>query len=211
MKKCIFIIGLGVGIIIFFASCHKKDTAPTTPDTVLDYYPLKEGNYWIYKPSWSDTAGNVIPQTWENDSVVVKGDTVINGKIYHSVIEYNFLGSANPSINYYRDSANCIVNEHGEIIFSINSGIVYKKIITPDTLAYVNYSFVNDITSITVPLGTYSCFDFKGEIFRKTDNYNKAYLTHNYSCKSIGPVKKIKRFVTSLQQINLDLLNYHIQ
>ena len=183
MKKCIFYVGLGVVSILFFNSCQKKDsvTPPETKsDLVTDYYPLSTGNYWVYKQTQYDSLGNVIPQTWKNDSIVVKSDTVINSKTYHTLVEYNFLGSSNPIYKYYRDSADCIVNNLGEVIFSINTTGVYKRIFTSDTVAYINYSYVNTPTNITVPQGTYNCPDFLGSLYRKMDNYNNVTLIHNY-------------------------------
>lgn len=212
MKKSILVISIG---LIFFTSCRKEDSKSTTPtsnqESVLDYFPLSNGNYWVYKQSEYDSSGNFIPHTWKNDSIVVKNDTIINNKTYHTVVEYNFIGATNPSTDYFRDSANCIVNNNGTIIFSINPGFVCMKLLTPDTIAYVNYSFINQTTNITVPLGAYSCVDFKGEMFRKVDNYNIAYLSHNYYFKNIGTVKKIKRWVTTLGRVDLELLSYYAQ
>lgn len=213
MKKCIFIIGIGISLI-YLASCRKENssvTLPTTSESVLDYFPLNAGNYWVYKQTQYDNAGNLMPQTWENDSVVVKNDTIINNKTYHKVVEYNFLGATTQNTYFYRDSANCIISNYGDVIFSINSGIVYNKVFSPDTVAYVNYSFINTTTSVIVPLGTYNCVDFKGEVFRKADNYSIPYLTHNYYNNSIGPVKKDKMFVNALYRIYFDLINYHLQ
>lgn len=214
MKKSILIISIG---IIFFTSCRKEDSTSTTPittqETVNDYFPLNTGNYWVYKQTSLDSSGNIIPNTWGNDSIVVKNDTVINNKTYHTIIEYNFLGSPNPHNHFYRDSLNYIVDNNGAIVFSINPGFVYKQVFSylSDTIAYVNYSFVNQTTSITVPLGTYNCVDLKGEIFRKNDNFTNVHLSHNYYCKNIGSVKKVLRFVESLGFIELELLSYHVQ
>lgn len=214
MKKSILIICIG---FLFFTACRKKDaetiTPTSTPESVLDYFPLKEGNYWVYKQSSFDSSGNVIPNTWGNDSIVVKNDTVINSNTYHKVLDYNSLGNTSAYIHYYRDSSNCIVDNNGAIIFSINPGFIRKQVITAglDTIVYINYSFVNQITSITVPMGTYNCIAIKGEIFRIEDNFNITRLIHNYYCKNIGTIKMTRLFVTSLNRIELELLSYHVQ
>jgi hypothetical protein len=212
MKKSNFIIVIGISII-FLMSCHKENSTSTTSTTtsVLDYFPLKTGNYWVYKPFQVDTSGNIVPLNWKNDSIVVNNDTVINNNSYHTITEYNYLGSTNSNIYYYRDSANCIVDNFGDIIFSINSGVIYKKYFDPDTIAFNNSTYINTTTSITVPLGTYSCVDFKGDVFRKIDNYNKAYLIHKYCYIGIGIVKHTELFITSLEQIQLELVKYHVQ
>ncbi|NVN94550.1 MAG: hypothetical protein HXX18_04605 [Bacteroidetes bacterium] len=213
MKKSILIISIG---IIFFTSCRKENSISTPPpvttnESVLDYFPLKAGNYWVYKQSEIDSSGNNIITTYPNDSIVVKNDTLINNLTYHTVSEYNFLGMSYPRNQYLRDSGNFIVNEKGEIIFSINSGFIHTQLLSSDTIAYVNYSFINQTSNITVPLGVYSCVDFRGEIYRKMDNYNRAYLSHNYYNKGIGSVRKIERYIISLGQIDLQLISYHVQ
>ncbi|MBI5541043.1 MAG: hypothetical protein HY951_13340 [Bacteroidia bacterium] len=214
MKKSILIISIG---IILFNSCRKEDSITITPvitqETVNDYFPLNTGNYWVYKQTSLDSSGNIIPNTWGNDSIVVKNDTIINSNTYHTVFEYNSLGHTSPYVHYYRDSSNCIVDNNGAIVFSINPGFVKNQVFAylSDTIAYVNYYFVNQTTSITVPLGTYNCVDLKGELFRIEDNFNITRLIHNYYCKNIGSIKKTRLFVSSLQRIELDLLSYHVQ
>jgi len=215
MKKHALLFGLCLSLL-FIVSCNKKDaTAPanTTPTTlsVKDYYPLVTGDYWIYKQTQYDTSGNIMTQTWINDSVLVKNDTVINSKTYHTVVNYNLMGATTPSFGYYRDSSDCIVNNHGKIIFSINtSGIIFKDILTPDTMGYVNYSYNGVSTSITVPMGIFSCVDLKGDVYRKVDNFSKSYLIHNYTCKNIGPVKRMMIYINALYRINLELISYHL-
>jgi len=211
MQKSIFIIVIG---IIILTSCSKENSTSTAPvstqESVNDYYPLNEGNYWVYKQSEFDSSGNAIPHSWPNDSVVVKNDTLINNKVYHTVVEYNLISIPTPHIHYYRDSANFIINSMGTIIFSINPGFLEMQLLSSDTIAYVNYSFINQTTNITVPLGTYSCVDLKGEMFRKIDNYNIAHLSHNYFCKNIGSIKRVNLWVTSLGRVDLELISYYV-
>jgi len=211
MKKSILIIGI---FFIFFASCNKENSTSTTSTksvSILDYFPLKQGNYWVYKQSICDSSGNTISSNWKNDSMVVKNDTVINNLTYHTIVEYNFYVNSHPTYYYYRDSANCIVNNLGEIVLSFDTGIYYKKIYSPDTALFINYSYINQLTSVIVPLGTYNCVDFRGEFFRKMDNYNVSYFTHKYCSKNIGIVKKINLFSSNLNQVHLDLIMYYVQ
>ncbi len=219
MKKCALIIGLGTSLF-FFISCSKKEsttTVPTKPASTLsvaDYFPLKTGNYWVYKTTECDSNGNIMPVVYKNDSLVVKNDTVINGKTYHTIIEYNYMNAPTSFVDCYADSADCIINNYGSIVFSIKntSGIIYTQLLSPDTIAYVNYSFISSPTSIIVPVGTYSCEDYKGAVYRKSDNFNRAYLTHHYYSDNIGLVKRTAFFLSNpLNIINFDLLSYHVQ
>lgn len=212
MKKSVLIMGI---VAVLFASCKKDEPEQITPtqplESVLDYYPLADGNYWVFQQTYYDSSGNVLPQSWGADSIVVKNDTIINNKTYHIVEDYGFAGSTTLRTYFYRDSANCIVNNEGTIIFSINPGYTETHILTPDTLAYINYSFVDNVENISVPAGSYNCVDFKGEMFRKEDNFSVPYLLNNYFCKNIGPVKKTRMFVNNLSTIELELINYHVQ
>ena len=217
MKNKVVCIVLGLSVM-FLLSCSKKDPAapvinnPPSVPAVSDYYPLKSGSYWVYKMTEYDTSGNVMPQTWKNDSVVVKNDTLINGKNYHTLVEYNFLGQATPVYRFERDSADCIVNDNGKIVFSISAGSpIFKDILTPDTIAYVNYYYNSNPTSVSVPLGTYSCVDYRREIFRKMDNFSKAYLCHLYCYKGIGAIERTMIYVGSLDKFYFDLVAYHVQ
>ena len=218
MKKCALVIGLGISLF-FFISCKKDKSSTTTPanqastPSVSDYFPLKTGNYWAYKNTQYDTSGNIISQSPKNDSVVVKNDTLINGKTYFTVLEYNFSSSSAPIIQYYADSADCIVNNYGNIVFSIKNttGIIYTQIYSPDTVVYVNYSYISTPTSVTVPLGAYSCVNFQGTVYFKNENFSKGYLTPNYYYQNIGPIKRTYIYADSHYTINLDLLSYHVQ
>lgn len=201
------------GILILFVSCSKenfKSTKSSTSVSILDYYPLKQGNYWVFKLSNADTSGNITSVYPLHDSIVVENDTIINSNTYHIVTEYNFVGGGN-AINYIRDSANCIVNNLREILLSLDTGVFYKKIYPPDTMLYIDFSFISQLTLISVPLGTFSCVDFRGKLLRKADNYCNPHFTHSYFCKYIGSVKKIKIWSASLQQLHYELLMYHVQ
>lgn len=213
MKRCIVVFGLIASL--FIASCKKEESSTTPPtakaDVITDYYKLTPGNYWVYKQYYSDTAGNIFPALVKNDSIVVKNDSIINGKTYHTLVEYNFLGSLNTNFYFRRDSADCIVNEYGAIVFTINPTLVYKEVYGRDTVAYTDCSFINTTTNITVPKGTFSCVDYKRELHRKFENYSKAYQLHSYFCKGIGKIKSTSCYVSSLQQINFELIDYYVQ
>ena len=208
-QKTFFLFLFTVTSMIY--SCKKEKEKEPEPiistQSVSDYFPMTSGSYWVYKQSEYDTSGNLLNRNWNNDSIVVKNDTVINSKTYHTLVHYNSWGYS----SYLKDSADCIVDQHGRIAFSIHtSGLVYHEIITPDTLAYVNYYCNGTPADVTVPMGTFSCLDYRGEVFIK-DNFNKAYFIHRYHCKKIGIVKRIDMFLGSLTQIHADLVSYHIQ
>ena len=211
MKKSILIIAVVFAVI---TSCKKEKVEteiPVVAETVLDYFPLTEGSYWVYEQMKTDSNGNEIPQIWGYDSIIVKNDTEITGKIYRNVTEYNYLGSSNPLIHLYRDSADCIVTPEGDIVFSLKNGFIYREILIPDSVVYVDYWYVSQTTPVTVPLGTYSCVDFRGDVYTNADNYSTPRLLHNYYYLGIGRIKSANFYLTSHINIYRNLVRYHIQ
>ena|GEM_PF-7099441 len=202
---------------IFLLSSCKKEEAPipennTTSISVNDFYPLSPGSYWVYSKSYYDSSGTLISQMPEHDSVIVEKDTIINNLTYHKIKEYNFIGMNNVLIKFYRDSADCIVDDQGHIVFSIkNPGLVYRHIIEPDTIAYVDYVFNTTSDTVTVTCGTFICNDYRGDVFRKSDNYSIAYPLHKYCSKGKGVIRKNEMFLNSLYTIQFDLISYHIE
>ncbi len=212
MKKSALMASL---MVILFISCTKDEPdqeVPTpTQETVFDYFPLKNGNFWVYEQKLYDSSGIEIPSSFLNDSLVVKNDTMINNMTYQIVEEYHLWGSTTPVKHFYRDSADCIVNHEGKIVFSIHSGFIYSDTIQPDTMVIIDYYFDNQSTNIVVPAGAFNCVDYKGEFYLKSDQYNTPRYFHTYYCKNTGPVKKTSTFAISLYSIVGELVNYQIQ
>ncbi len=105
---------LAFAIILFVAfSCNKDNPEITETESVLVYYPLSIGNYWIYQHYKVDSLGNetALGQT---DSIVVAKDTLINDIQYYLLNEYNNLRFNSGNNKILRDSANYIVNHLGE-------------------------------------------------------------------------------------------------
>lgn len=210
-KRTVIIIIAG---LMAFASC-KKDETTETPETVqttvMDYLPMTPGNYWVYEQHSYDSAGTELYQTWGNDTIEVISDTSINNLTYHRIVEHNFAGFSTPDTNCYRDSSGCIVNSKGYIVFRLTPNSIYTYYYEPDTIYYIDYSLAAQSSTITVPAGTYDCLDYRGEVYRKQDNYAVPYLLHNYYSKNIGTVKKTRMFLNNLQRLEIELISYHIQ
>ncbi|MGL5889500.1 MAG: hypothetical protein ACRC3B_06425, partial [Bacteroidia bacterium] len=109
-----------VSLCLLAMACKKEEeqiipqpqNPPVTQSTA--YFPLDSGSYWVYEHVKVDTNGN---ETFmQTDSVRVMGDSVIGGNTYKIFKNWGFsFFSA-----LYRDSANCIVNEKGDIVFAAN-------------------------------------------------------------------------------------------
>ncbi|MBI1227040.1 MAG: hypothetical protein GC192_17545 [Bacteroidetes bacterium] len=144
--------------ILLVFSCKKKDDDPinnTPPLTVANYFPLTQGDYWIYQWYKIDTLGN---ETLLNtqDSVYISGDTTINGTEY-SIIEGT---EFNGTIKYfYRDSSGYLVDEKGKVIFSVNND---TEVLFRDTTwqgnspyFYLEYKMLPETINDEVPTGSY--------------------------------------------------------
>jgi len=202
--------------LMAFASC-KKDEPTEIPETqqtsVMDYLPLTPGNYWVYEQNYYDSSGNVLNQSWGNDTIEVISDTTINNFTYNRIVEHNFVGFSTPDTTHYRDSSDCIVNKSGKIIFRLTPGFSFTDyyIYNNDTLCYIDYSRVAQSAAITVPAGTFDCLDYQGALYRKEDNYSVPYLFHNHYCENIGLVKKTRLYLSNLSRLEYNLISYHIQ
>jgi len=212
MKKLILFISF-MALVSLFTSCKKdkENTEQVTP-TVTDSYPLKAGNYWVYKQTTYDAAGNVLNASIVNDTVLVLNDTIINNKTYHIVKDSHFAGNSSSLFFYLRDSADCIVNEYGNISFSIKMpGLICTQLSTPDSLTYTNFYCNSSSVNVTVPGGTFNCVEYYADVYRKADNFTIKYTLPKYCSKNIGPVKKTAMFVSNAEKVVSELISWHVQ
>lgn len=114
MKRYIFFFS----ICLIFSSCRKdvgvlnQNSEPIpTPIVSKGYFPLSVGNYWVYKKFTKDTLGNLLGGI-SLDTVKVRKDTTINGKIFYEIKGHPVL-TGNISVYYCRDSADYIIYPNG--------------------------------------------------------------------------------------------------
>jgi hypothetical protein len=105
--KLFFVISLA----LLYYSCSDNEVKPKGVT-----FPLKNGNYWIYRTTVTSADGvvSVFPYL---DSVWVQGDTVIN-----SIKYWKEIGTLRGTI-YLRDSGDCVLMKeltYEQIIFSTN-------------------------------------------------------------------------------------------
>ena len=114
MKRIAFI---SIITALLFSSC-KKDTSipnqPDTPVTVTDYFPLQIGSYWLYETYRADSSLQFVDDNI-TDSVWIDRDSVLNGNTY------KIFRSSRWPIQLFRDSADYIVNELGQKLFTIKN------------------------------------------------------------------------------------------
>lgn len=150
MNRIILFLSLSV----CFISCNKPgDPVPEwDKDDYSNGYPLRVGNYWIYRSTTYFSSGfvQVFPHT---DSAWIEKDTVVGGKIYY------LLKSTNRSPALVRDSGGYVLEKYFE-----SPVPVFSRYNHEDTLlkAYPYYRIMTDIgDEVTVPAGTFKTINCK--------------------------------------------------
>jgi len=185
MKRIILLIA----VIGLFSSCNKDNPENNLePIPAKDYMQLEIGNYWVYHRHMVDTNKMSID---EIDSLVITGDTSINGKQYFKKTSYLQGGTS-----YLRDSNGYLVNHLGEILFSDH---VFGTVLRTDSigpgLAVAEYSMIEGDTTIDVPSGSYKALDFRGTVTAIDPNYPHGInYTYYFYADGFGMIKSSTYF-----------------
>ncbi len=211
MKHVLLIV---IGFFFVFQACKKDEPNPnpTPQESVLDYFPLTVGNYWIYEISSCDSTWTDCDYT-RTDSNYVSKDSMIRGNLYYKIEGRNFLS---PEPLFLRDSLNYLIDYKGNILFSNKDfdtklNEEYVVVANNDTL-YHWYSKMDETPFLVeVPAGEYICLDNKLSFFRKQENFEMEFNSHYALSKNIGPVYDNAMFASSTGGIKRELLRYFIQ
>lgn len=162
MKNVLFLIS----IALILGSCKKEETpTPVTNNpTIGDFSQLAIGNWWVYSAGQIDSSGISTIGTGR-DTIRIVRDTLINGNSYY-IAEGSYRGGLDYTREYWRDSADCLINESGKILFCFGR---FNQIIRRDSVpGQYTSEYVVDINSSTVGtgVGTLPCY-----IMNVTYNY----------------------------------------
>jgi len=206
MKQLLFTSALAM--LLF--SCSKQETQTSVVNSlgssISDYSKLTVGNYWIYEILNVDTLGNATPEG--TDSCYVKSDSIFNGKTYAVVV------NTNPSGIYRgleRDSSLFLVDQNGTIIFAYGdfNTAIYKDSV-PDTGSSM-YSVSSVPSVVTVPMGTYTCFDYKGTFITAKDYpWGHVRYSNSYYAVNIGMIESIYFYYDAAGTIQYKLIRSHV-
>ena len=169
---------------IFLTNC--SDNTVTIEDS---YYPLAVGNYWVYDWLRIDPNTGEAP-TGERDSVMITGDTIINGKTYFIRESHENLGPRTVYIDFVRDSSGYLVNSTGRIFFSSAA--------TTDTLVvsyhpggglFKFYQMEPGEVEVVVPLGAFETRNFRGTVVIELNEnpLDPRYIDNRYA-QNVGKV-----------------------
>lgn len=211
MKRLIVFALIGSIALI---SCKKENPVeePTVPkETVLDYFPLTIGNYWVYESFHCDS-NEITCESNSIDTNWVTKDTLINGNTFYK-IEGRRVFWKDPV--FFRDSGDYIVDEKGKVVFThLNTQDVfnYETVLNPanDTIFYWYFKLKNKFEDVSVQAGEFECLNFQGSLFRIYDDFETEHFLRNNYSKNVGLVEQKSLFATSLHVVKRELVGYHI-
>jgi hypothetical protein len=210
------IIG-AVSLCLLAAAC-KKDQDTVTPSTQnpsvpqsTAWFPLDSGSYWVFEHVRVDTNGN---ETFlQTDSVRVMGDTVIGGNTYKIFKNWGF----NFFSGLYRDSANCIVDNVGEIVFAANmpgQPISYRR--DSDNVQGLILESTDSMQaamrSVNITAGNFNTFERSTftTFYIPVNGGNPRRMLSNFA-EGIGFVRNQYAYASQASYVERRLLRYHIE
>lgn len=211
MKRCGLFLLL---LIVTFVSCKKETEEPSCPGptpaatpVANNYFKLAVGNYWVYETYKIDTNGVETLTTVGSDSSYVSGDTTWNGNTYYML--FDFLGTT-----WLRDSAGFMVDTTGQVyftnaVFNLPVAFTYYG----GNIGYNEKMTVSTPVSVTVPAGTFSCYDWKitAHLTDPAYQWGAIRYSHDYYSEGTGKVKQVFFFYSQPDTYERRLVRYHVQ
>ncbi len=195
---------LAICSFLLFSSCTKEGIE-TTDSSIgpKDYFPLKEGNYWIYD-IYAQKGSLAFEKTQYSDSTYIGKDTIISGKKYHSIhTTYGeYVGSPPniPKTYYLRDSSEFLLAPLGYKWFStkMEDFKIHEKLVLDQQGIKINHSItMKNAPDIDVNGTLFPCLhaDHLYTMSRLLSKVNSEINYYNYGstwyARGVGPVKKV--------------------
>ncbi|UWG97653.1 hypothetical protein LPY66_02115 [Dehalobacter sp. DCM] len=183
-KKTFFLIFSVLFVVLF--GCSVTDRQPASPDTqneqsIADYMPLSEGNYWAYEGIGNEYASYTAKVTYQQDN---KYQVMIDNGGSVTANRYEVTDST--LINTYRQSE---LYDDKNIL---NSPENYHAVLLQSPLTLGNswesegatYEIADTMATITVPAGT-----FENCLVVKIDYNDSGNTSYFYYKKGVGLIK----------------------
>lgn len=165
MKKSV----ISVAAFIFLLSCKNNTTVPTPKD---NYIPMNVGTHWVYRNYRIDDE-RIDAQKTEHDmgldTVTVLKDSIHNGNTYKVIQHSNYILNQQSTQELLRDSANHLVNQRGQVLFSpnyIESDTIYSYNEYYESELVFSYKLymLNNLIDVVVPAGTFKAVGVEQKI-----------------------------------------------
>jgi len=190
--KTLFLI-----VIIFISGCKKKENSESGPSGVTNssITPLKNGNTWTYRDITLPQQDTMNLTHW------ISGDTMIGSELWFR--EYVASDSSN-----YIYTKNKSDGQHYYIQPDDIDYLIYKYPATVGDIYYVDNGLdtlqvLNTDTSITVPAGTFSCYEYK-------EFSLSAYYALYFVSPGNGFIKSMN-FSNGNLHSTTELISYHLE
>ena len=157
--------------ILTLSSCKKDDNPANPSPTSQEILPLKAGNTWVFRVTGFDTTGTVTG-TGGSFSIVIGKDTVIGNDTWHQFQSNNSFLTNKPDGVWLMQTGASPVAPALYYKYPANVG---------DSLSWSTFqvSVYSNNISVTVPLGTYSCYQYR-------NTYNSISIEDDYLAPGIG-------------------------
>ncbi len=157
--------GIFIALVFLMISCSSRHSTPAEPPTleptVNEYFPLTDGNYWVYQVIKQDSAGQFLPPYGNLDSIAVAGDTLVGGDVYKKIY------SSQLPLSLMRISDGYLMNELGDKLFSVNDDFGYlidRPLAPPDTSLTQTTRLATLDSIAVVPAGVFTARYVQGTV-----------------------------------------------
>lgn len=200
-------------LLLMLQACQKDKTNPLPPANASPaeyFFPMKTGNYWVYKITDSNTPTPTVTY----DTLRVIGDTSINGITFYQLKTSNM--QMIPNGSFVGDSAGYIVYSNGNRFpLSTLANDTLSADTTDAAMLYRVYRSGNLDTTIVVPSGSYQTVEAILDAYYlqgpPPPPHTNPRPVLSYFSKNIGLVKCVTYYVSGPGNITSELQNYHIQ
>ena len=192
-------------------SCSDDEASLQPSD---NYTPMAIGNYWVYQTNITKLDGTAVSSAI--DSVVISGDSIIDGNNYYVFEGTNFISNDWRILALRRVDGDNLVDPEGLTHFSSTnfSDTLYRYRIEPDNDKWisVDYQMNNPIDQITVPAGSFDVLDFRGVVQTNISTpYPLPKFAHNYRASDVGLVLRNTFAFTTGYIVEERLMRYSIK
>jgi hypothetical protein len=191
--------------LLFIAGC-KKDNIEVQPAKVTDYFPMTIGSYWVYDNLYK-SENEDSTRFGSTDSTWIAKDTLLGAQSYRI-----FAKSNNSSVSYtfYRDSADCIIDQYGSIVLSMdrNGAVILEHELNQLSLKEKQYMQQKDST-IIIPSGQFTTRVFVREMSTTDNTWAAPEKLLYFYAKNTGLAYQSEFFFSNPKERLLRRLNHY--
>ncbi len=167
-------------LLILFALMSCTEESLNSSSTVSQYTNVLEGNYWIYEERINGSSSVYY------DTVRVIGSEEFNGKSY-LVLAGHAIGTKHAERLLVRDSSNCLINKHGTILLTTQTGSIPHQ--TVNKSEYSINTFIVEESEVDLGGIKYRDILNRKETIASHISTNESFVNDNQYAKGVGLVR----------------------